>query len=424
MLPRWLPSPAEWAWADRRLQPRETPPLVTRAETRATAHIAFVRPQPLVTAPRSPDLDTFREHWQDERDAAWLYDLLSRLERDPARADVYRRLRDVEERHAAIWADLLAAHGAPPGAFRPSIRARLLATIGRRFGAPMLLSILLREEGREVKAYLAMHRQTPRGAAGAAEALLLARESAAHASELSALTGGDDASEPWHATGSGSFLRNVVYGFNDGLTANFGLVAGVLGASASAQHDAVVVAGVAGLIADALSMGSSGYLAAKSEQEVYAHEIAMERDEIALMPELERDELALMYEAKGMPADVAHALATRALDDPDRMLQEKAQLELGISPRTVSPLREGWITGTATAFGALIPVLPFFLLPGTAAIVTSFVVSMAAHFLVGAARSVFTGRGLVRSGFDMFAVGLGVAVVGYVVGEWISALVR
>jgi VIT1/CCC1 family predicted Fe2+/Mn2+ transporter len=66
---------------------------------------------------------------------------------------------------------------------------------------------------------------------------------------------------------SGGFLRNVVYGFNDGLTANFGLVAGVLGATASQQHEAVVVAGVAGVIADALSMGSSGYLAAKSEQE-------------------------------------------------------------------------------------------------------------------------------------------------------------
>ena len=184
----------------------------------------------------------------------------------------------------------------------------------------------------------------------------------------------------------------------------------------------MVVAGVAGLLADALSMGSSGYLAAKSEQEVYQHEIAMERDEIALMPELERDELALIYEAKGMPREEAHALATRALEDPERMLQEKVQVELGIGAQTASPLREGWITGLATAFGALIPVFPFFLFRGTAAIATAFVVSMAAHFLVGAARSVFTGRGLFRSGFDMFVVGLGVAIVGYFAGEWISGV--
>jgi len=213
-----------------------------------------------------------------------------------------------------------------------------------------------------------------------------------------------------------------VYGFNDGLTANFGLVAGVIGATALAQHQAIVVAGVAGLIADALSMGSSGYLAAKSEAEVYAHEIAMERDEIALMPEVERDELALIYEAKGMEAESAMTLATQVMADPQRMLQEQVQEELGISDPHMSPLREGWVTGLATAFGAVIPVFPFFILSGAPAMALSFVLSMASHFLVGAARSVFTGRSLFRSGLDMFVVGLGVALVGYFVGDWIGKL--
>jgi VIT1/CCC1 family predicted Fe2+/Mn2+ transporter len=213
-----------------------------------------------------------------------------------------------------------------------------------------------------------------------------------------------------------------VYGFNDGLTANFGLVAGVIGASAGDQAHAVIVAGVAGLIADSLSMGSSGYLAAKSEQEVYAHEIAMERDEIALMPEVERDELALIYQAKGMDADSAHALATEVMADPQRMLDEQVQEELGIGDQNMSPLREGWVTGTATAIGAFIPVAPFLVWTGTTAIVIAFVVSMLSHWLVGAARSVFTGRSVFRSGLDMFVVGLGVAAAGYYVGEWISHL--
>jgi VIT1/CCC1 family predicted Fe2+/Mn2+ transporter len=269
-----------------------------------------------------------------------------------------------------------------------------------------------------------MHRQTPRDAAGGAEALQLARESAEHATELAELTGSSSAGEPWHSTASGGILRNVVYGFNDGLTANFGLVAGVIGASSAQPHQAVVVAGLAGLIADALSMGASGYLAAKSEQEVYAHEIAMERDEIALMPELERDELALIYEAKGMPHEAAFTLATDALRDPVRMLQEKVQAELGIGAHKSSPLREGWITGVATALGALIPVFPFFTLSGQAAIIAAFAVAMLAHFLVGAARSVFTGRGLFRSGLDMFVVGIGVAIVGYFAGEWISTWLK
>lgn len=366
-------------------------------------------------------LATFREHWQDESDAAYLYGILARLEPDSERAAVFHRLQEVEERHAQIWADLLAGAGQAPGPFRPTLRARLLAFVGRRFGAGTLVSLLLREEGREVRAYLQMHRETAPGATGGAEALLLARESAQHASELAELAGAGGATgEPWHRTESGGFLRNVVYGFNDGLTANFGLVAGVIGATVVDQHQAVLVAGVAGLIADSLSMGASGYLAAKSEREVYEHEISMERDEIALMPELERDELALIYEARGMAPDAAQALAGDALRDPERMLQEKVQLELGIGAQTTTPLREGTITGLATAFGALIPVFPFLLTSGRAAVVASFAISMAAHFLVGAARSVFTGRSVFRSGLDMFLVGLGVAAIGYVAGDWVS----
>jgi len=169
-------------------------------------------------------------------------------------------------------------------------------------------------------------------------------------------------------------------------------------------------------------MGSSGYLAAKSEQEVYAHEIAMERDEIALMPEVERDELALIYESKGMEPGPAMALATQVMADPQRMLEEQVQEELGIADPAMSPLREGWVTGLATAFGAVIPVFPFFVLTGTPAIALSFILSMASHFLVGGARSVFTGRGLFRSGLDMFVVGLGVALVGYFVGDWVGKL--
>ncbi|MEP6991380.1 MAG: VIT1/CCC1 transporter family protein, partial [bacterium] len=170
------------------------------------------------------------------------------------------------------------------------------------------------------------------------------------------------------------------------------------------------------------SMGSSGYLAAQSEREVYAHEIAMERDEIALMPEIERDELALIYEAKGIDREHAYALATQVMADPEQMLAEQVQEELGISESATSPLREAWITGTATAIGALIPVLPFFFLDGRTAAIVAFAVAMLSHWIVGAARSIFTGRGVFRSGIDMFVVGLGVAAVGYFVGEWIARL--
>lgn len=370
-----------------------------------------------------PDLHVFKHHWQDEADASYLYKVLAGAEPDPRKKDIYARLADVEERHVEIWARLMSDYGSPPGKFQPSARARVLAKLGAIFGPGFLLPMLLSEEGREVKAYMDMHRSTAPGVAGKGEALTLARESAEHATTLAGIAG--RGGEPWHRTASGGYLRNVVYGFNDGLTANFGLVAGVIGAGTitaigAGEHHMVIVAGIAGLIADALSMGSSGYLAAKSEQEVYAHEIAMEKDEIALMPEVEREELALLYQAKGMDPEHANALAERLTADPARMLQEHVREELKIGEPDMSPFRQAWITGVATGIGAVIPVFPFLFIHSGAAVWAALVLAMLAHFGVGAARAVFTGRGVMRSGMDMFVVGLGVAVVGYFIGEWIG----
>lgn len=360
-------------------------------------------------------------HLEDEADAAFLYRELASLERDPERAELYGKLAGVEGRHVAIWEQLLRDHGHPVPHISPTLRARSMAWLARRFGPGFLAPLLLEEEGREVKGYLGMYRSAPDGAAGAA-ALTLARESAAHAESLAGLVGATG--EPWHKTGAGGMLRNLVYGFNDGLTANFGLVAGMLGAQGElnlAAHT-VVVAGIAGMVADALSMGASGYLAAKSEREVHEHEIAMEREEIRLMPDLEREELSLLYQARGIPEAQARELAARVMENPERALEEKVREELKIGKPGSTPLREAWITGTATAVGAFIPVAPFLLASGAVAIWTSFAISMLAHFAVGAARSFFTGRGIFRSGLDMFIVGLGVAAVGYFVGEWVTKM--
>ncbi|MBP2646480.1 MAG: putative rane protein [Gemmatimonadetes bacterium] len=359
-------------------------------------------------------------HLADEADAAFLYRELAQAERDPGRSKIYGQLAEVEDRHVEAWQTLLTEQGHTVKVPPPSRDARIRAWVARRIGPGVVLPLLLEEEGREVKSYLSLYREAPEGAAGPT-ALKLARESKEHAERLAAIGGG--AAEPWHKTGAGGFLRNVVYGFNDGLTANFGLVAGMIGAQgANLGSHAVLVAGVAGMVADALSMGSSGYLAAKSEREVFEHEIAMERDEIKLMPELEGEELSLIYQAKGIPAAQADALAAEVMKDPERALAEKVREELGIGEATSTPRREAWVTGTATALGAFIPVAPFFFGRGPLVIWTSFALAMLSHFAVGAARSFFTGRGVVRSGMDMFLVGLGVAGIGYVVGEWIVKL--
>ena len=365
----------------------------------------------------SPDLHEWLHHWQDEADAAYLYLALAGQETDPHTKDIYVKLAGVEERHVQMWEKLLADHGHRTGPARPSTNARLRAWFGRRFGTRYLLPLLLREEGQEVKGYLNLH-QASRLPDAQEVSLQLAKESAAHAETLAGLSGRE--SEPWHKTGSGGFLRNVVYGFNDGLTANFGLVAGVIGAAV--EPHIILISGVAGSIADALSMGASGYLAAKSEQEVNAHEIAMEKEEIRLMPELEVEELNLVYQAKGVDSRTARRMAEEVMRDPQRALHEQVREELKIGEAHATPFKEGWITGSATAVGAFIPVAPFLMFEGRVAMWIAFTIAMLSHFAVGAARSFFTGRGILRSGFDMFVVGLGVAAIGYLVGDVIARI--
>ncbi len=361
------------------------------------------------------DVKEWLHHWQDEADAAFLYLALAGQETDPHRKDIYIKLAGVEERHVQMWSKLLADNGHKVDHATPSVNARLRAWFGRRFGTRYLLPLLLREEGQEVRGYLNLHKESSQPDAQEVS-LQLAKESAAHAGTLADLAG--KSAEPWHKTGSGGFLRNVVYGFNDGLTANFGLVAGVIGAAV--QPHMILISGVAGMIADALSMGSSGYLAAKSEQEVYEHEIAMEKQEIALMPEVEMEEMELQYQAKGVDPRTARRMAEEVMRDPERALGEQVRDELKIGEAHATPLKEGWITGLATAVGAFIPVFPFLVFEGRVAIWVAFTVAMLSHFAVGAARSFFTGRGVFRSGVDMFVVGVGVAAVGYLVGDLVS----
>src|SRR5213596_2583057 len=364
-------------------------------------------------------LHNWLHHWQDEYDAAYLYLVLAGQESDQKKKEIYIKLAGVEERHTQMWEKLLAEHGHPIAAARarPTLNARLRAWFGRRFGPGYLLPLLLREEGQEVKGYMDLHKESRLDDARDIS-LKLAKESAAHAETLAGIAG--KTSEPWHRTESGGYLRNVVYGFNDGLTANFGLVAGVLGAAAAPHF--VLVSGLAGMIADALSMGASGYLAAKSEQEVYAHEIAMEKEEIRLMPEVEEEELALMYQVKGVDPRTARRMAEEVMRDPARALDEQVREELKIGEANSTPLKEGWVTGVATAIGAFIPVAPFLVLTGRAAILMAFVIAMLSHFAVGAARSFFTGRGVLRSGVDMFVIGMGVAAVGYLVGDLVAKI--
>lgn len=360
-------------------------------------------------------LEIWNHHLQDEADAAYLYRILGKLEKNESKSRIYTQLADVEDKHKEVWLELFKKNNIPAGKLKPSGKAKFYGWFANTFGTGLISKIMLREEGLEVKSYLGLYNQSD-STQTKDIALQLAKDSAEHSGKLTTLL--ESEGESWHQIESGGMLRNIIYGFNDGLTANFGLIAGVIGANV--QPHIILLTGISGMFADALSMGSSGYLAAVSQGEVYDHEKKMEAEEIRLMPELEAEELSLVYQAKGMNKEDAQRLANEIIKNPELALKESVREELGISESTTSPFREAWITGLATAIGALIPVAPFFFLEGTVAVWTSFTISMIAHFVVGAARSAFTGRGIFRSGLDMFVVGIGIAVIGYFIGELIS----
>ena len=362
--------------------------------------------------PDNKTTKVWKRHLQDEVDASFLYSVFAGLESDPKRKDILSGLAGVENRHVIRWREMLATYNVKVKRQQPTLKARLMAWYARRFGSEFPLSQMLGEEANEVKDYLTLHRNSIRKDVKET-ALILAKESAMHTESLQELTG--TSGEPWHKTESGGMVGNIVYGFNDGLTANFGLVVGII--AATSDVSTILVTGIIGTVADSLSMGASGYLAAKSEQEVYDHEIEVEKEEIRLMPDIEEDEFALIYAARGMPLEQARSLAQEVMSDPERALAEKIQTELKIGEVYATPFKEGWITGFATAIGAFIPVAPFLFTEGMLAIWMSFTLAMISHFAVGATRSFFTGRGLFRSGIDMFVVGLGVAGVGYLVGK-------
>jgi predicted membrane protein (TIGR00267 family) len=225
--------------------------------------------------------------------------------------------------------------------------------------------------------------------------------------------------EKWHVT-AGSWIGQAIYGVNDGLGAAFGVVSGVAGATA-VKSEFVLISGLAAMIASALSMGSGAYLATKSEREVYEAKLGRERKEIEIHPEQEREEMELFYQLKGFNAEEARMLAARLAEQPEQLLKALAHEELGLSEQTFpNPWRSAVSATISTAIGAFVPVLPFFFLTGMTALIVSFVISTAAHFIVGASKVVVTGRSWLKSGLEMTLVGLGEATATYVIGLLIA----
>jgi VIT1/CCC1 family predicted Fe2+/Mn2+ transporter len=372
------------------------------------------------TASAKPDdVARWRANLQGELDGVAVYRAMAAGTRDTKLAELYSLLADTEERHAQLWREHLVAANAPIPS-TPSGRARTLAFIARRFGPSWVASTMAAAEA----AAQGQYDDQPE-AAGTS----LPSDERSHAQVLGELTRGVEGGilarfEGRHRAIGGNALRAAVLGANDGLVSNFSLVMGVVGAGG--DRTAILVAGFAGLLAGALSMALGEWLSVQSARELYANQIAAEAREIEELPEEEEEELRLIYEAKGVPPEAARDMAHRIITgDRSVAIETMAREELGIDPDELGG--SAWVAAgtsfTLFALGAIVPVIPYLFLSGPAAIVVSAILAGLALFGVGAAITLVTGRGVIRSGLRQLAFGLAAAAITFGIGTLFGAAI-
>ena len=373
-------------------------------------------------------------NWQAEMEGYHTYTALADRDTDPVRAQVLRHMAQSELEHAALWggrikelggeapvykghpggdADALASRA---GGIRMALRrveieeSRAIASYGEQLkalgdeGSVVILEHVIEDEKehyRELGSLIRGHYQaaagTPKIDAKAVLDEMLAKRNQGR-------------KQP------GAWIGDAIYGVNDGLGAIFGIVSGVSGAT-SGDSKYVLLAGLSGMIASALSMGSGAYLAAKSEREIYHAEIAREREAIAMNAPEARELLSLYYQMKGLPeADAIH-MVNHIASDPEQLLRALASERLGSTEESLSnPMVSASSGALSTAVGAIIPVIPFFFMQGIPAVIAAAVVSLIAHFAVGAAKSLITVRSWWSSGLEMTVVGALEGAVTYGIG--------
>ncbi len=363
------------------------------------------------------ELSRLQDYWRDEVEAASTYERLAEAATDPQTRDLLLEMRDTERRHAARWEARIHEMGGelppPPSGWR----ARWLGFLARLGGQEQVFRQLEEVERGAVAGY-GLDLTDAESARIAAEAQADER---GHAVALRALSRPEPKSletilsrESWHKGGGGS-MRELIFGVNDGLVSTLSLVSGVAGANPG--RGVVLLAGIAGLLAGAISMAAGAYISSKSEKEVYEAEIAREREELELEPEEEMEELRILYQLKGFSQEEAERLVERLSEDQELMLEGLVRDELGLMPESFpNPWKAGAFSGIAFIVGAFVPLISYFFLGGLEAVLVSTGLSIVALFVIGVLKTLFTGLSWLRSGLEMVIIGLFATVITYLIG--------
>jgi VIT1/CCC1 family predicted Fe2+/Mn2+ transporter len=346
----------------------------------------------------SPALGAPRvEEWREQQQSVWLYRTLAETEPDARLRSLFESLGEAAERQAAL---ALGPPSTPRPAFRPSLRARLVAALARRIGVqrarPMLVALRLR----------GMSAVTPSAAPPIHPMPTSVTEVGAR-----------------HRRGGGGNLRAAVFGVSDGLVSNTSLILAVAGAGAVSGQ--VALAGVAGLLAGAFSMAAGEYISMRSQRELFERQMSEERAELERFPEEEAEELALIYAARGVPLAQARAMTATLVLDTDKALDTLAREELGLNPDELgSPWGAALSSFLAFATGALLPLLPFLFGTGQRTLGLPVALSAAGLFAVGAALSLFSGKNAVLSGLRLLLVGAVSGATTFLIGRLLGVNLR
>lgn len=354
---------------------------------------------------------------QTEIDAWFLYKKLSEKEEDPILADVFKQMSEIEQSHAIAFAN--KAGVSLESISQPSWRAKTINTIGKVFGYDYVLGALMDTE-KSLANSVKKHKQTVNMPITGSEdshvkilRSILDNETRIAGSQLSRF-------EKRHRSVGGNAIRAAVLGGNDGLVSNFSLVMGIAGATAN--QAGVLLAGLAGLLAGALSMALGEWISVKSSQELYENQMQLEMEELETNPEGERKELKLIYMAKGIPEEQAIKIVDDLMKNKEHAHEILVKEELGINAEELkgSAMEAALSSFFLFGIGAIIPVLPFMFTTGITAIILSTAFSALGLFLIGSAITLFTGKNVWFSGFRQVFFGLAAAAITFGIGKLIG----
>ncbi len=357
---------------------------------------------------------------QTEIDASYLYKVLADHEEDATVANVFLQMSEIEQGHAMAFMRInnLDTMTLPP----PSLRARILHKIGKIFGYDFILGVLMDTEKNISLSVINSRKNVnaERSLSDTAHVTILQNICAAHPN----VSGNYLARfEKRHRSIGGNALRAAVLGGNDGLVSNFSLVMGIAGA-AGAQNT-VLLTGLAGLLAGSLSMALGEWISVTSSKELFENQMQLELEELENNPDGEEWELALIYQSKGIPEEQALKMAKEVISNKDHAHEVLIKEELGINKEDLegSPMEAAVASFVLFAVGAVIPVIPFFFIGGTKAIILSTILSGFGLFIIGASITLYTGKSMWHSGLRQVLFGLAAAAITFGIGRLIGASV-